>query len=948
MASAPASRSFFRAARWLLTLARSNWRLRPGRMIGAVSAIAIGVAAVVWVSSSYESVRQSTLSWATGYIGRAHVSISSPLGRYDQIPERLLGQLRQIENVAAVAPQLLQRLPVEPWPANADAGIDSMTVGAETPAVDFYGVDPQVEFQVRSYKLASGRMLRPDDGRVCMLEERFASDHGLRVGDGLLVWPAPGRAAVLYEIIGLIDRPRVGAIQKPIALTPLSDLQRVTERFALITSADVMLRGTTPEEMHSASAEVNRVVRRVSRSAIIRSAESRVRQVEQAQTQQRLVLSVLGSVAMLTALFIILSTLSIDMVERIGQFGLMRCAGLTRAQLGLLVLFEVLPLGVLGILAGVPLGLLMAGLTVWLAPEYVGHFAISLSAIREAASGGAAALLAHLWQLAHNTGIVLGALAGLATTLLAAILPVAAAMRVSPMEAAHPRARTTSAWLPIVVGALGAAILIGQHFGILLRVQRSMWFLDVALIGISLLYFGYACLGPLAVGAIGAPAVAAAAKALALRPRLLQVQVGYTVWRSAGICCGLMVGLSLLVGIVVVNRSVTAGWQFPKQFPAAYIWSFDQMRSDAADVIEQVPGIKDYTVANAINVFVEERPAFLDAAIQSVTWFLGVQPDSFLAMGRVEFLEGDLETARTKLNAGGHIVVADDFARSRNKHVGDKVRVFFGNRVREFTVAAVVQSPALDMAAGYFQAHTEYHVVASGSVIGSIEDIRRQFGVEGVKLVLLNFDLPPEPPPPGWPAAASADGPRIDPEYFDASLPVAVRWQKFRENNVLREIRSRLGAQQAFTGTVSDLKARIDADLTRMTGMLAAVPGVAMLVAAIGVVNLMTANVAARARQLAVLRAVGATRGLVLRMVVGESLVLGLLGGGLGLALGLHLAFNVTQLMDRMWGLHIDVALPWTFVAGALVVTVVLCILAGIPPARHAARTNIVSALRVN
>jgi putative ABC transport system permease protein len=144
---------------------------------------------------------------------------------------------------------------------------------------------------------------------------------------------------------------------------------------------------------------------------------------------------------------------------------------------------------------------------------------------------------------------------------------------------------------------------------------------------------------------------------------------------------------------------------------------------------------------------------------------------------------------------------------------------------------------------------------------------------------------------------------------------------------------------------VRELKNAIDREINGMTTLLTAVPTMALIVAAIGVANLMTANVTSRIKQLAILRAVGATRGLVLRLVIGEALVLGLLGSGLGLALGLALARATTVMTERMYGMEIPFETPWGMVAAAAGLTIGLCVLAGILPARHASRTNVVDAL---
>ena len=91
-------------------------------------------------------------------------------------------------------------------------------------------------------------------------------------------------------------------------------------------------------------------------------------------------------------------------------------------------------------------------------------------------------------------------------------------------------------------------------------------------------------------------------------------------------------------------------------------------------------------------------------------------------------------------------------ARSRHKSVhpdpekgiSDTVRVWFGDAGwRTFHVAGVVDSPALDVAASFFQAESEARVVAIGSVIGTNADLKRYFHIDSIKLVLLNFNLPP-------------------------------------------------------------------------------------------------------------------------------------------------------------------------------------------------------------
>jgi ABC-type lipoprotein release transport system permease subunit len=904
-----------------------------------VLAIALGTGAVVWVTCCYESVRLTMLAWAAGYIGKSHITIQSPLGKYDTLPQRIVRKIEAIDGVRLVVPALTQRLPSAA--ERRDAPVPPGRRWPTMPDVDFEGIDLSREFEVRDWKdrVVAGRMLTEQDRYACVLEQSIAEEQHVGVGDRLLVWGSglPEDEPVELEIVGLIHRERIARFQKGVALLRLPVLQEIAHREALVNAIDVVVADPGIVQLQRVARQIHAAIRGDVPNVLVRSAATRMERIRMAQDQQQVVLVLLSCMALLTALFIILSTLSMGMIERISQLGLMRCVGMTATQLAGLVVAEVLPLGVIGILLGVPVGLGLTQLSVWLVPEYVGSFTISA------------------W------GILLAAGAGLVTTLVAASLPALAAVTVSPLEATRPRARRAGA-LPIVTAfVLGALLLGAQLYIMATRVQRDLVFVQWSASAVVLLYLIYAAAAPLLVWVVSRLAVPITAVAVRVRTRLLQDQVGHAVWRSAGICCGLMVGLSLIVGLMVFNASFRSGWQFPKQFPEAYIWSDEQIEGDVERIVAEVPGVKDFTVANAPNVIVEERPLLIpEKVLRSVTWFLGIEPDSFFALLKLEFVEGDEESARELLKQGGHVLVAADFARTRRKGVkevrdqqgnvvvSNTVRVWFNNRWTSFKVAGVVDSPALDIAASYFQVQSESYMAAVGSVIGTNADLKRLWGVEGTRLILLNFDLPPESPPPGWPPPPGApEAAGLSHMHYNRALPLERRWQNYRETRVLQDICWRLKAKARY-GTARELKDEIDSELTRMTYLLSAVPAVALLVAAIGVANLMTANVASRVKQLATLRAVGATRGLVLRMVIGEALILGLLGSGLGLGLGLHLAWNVSTMTERMWGYVFPFQVPWGFVATAIGLTVGLCILAGMAPARHASRTNVIEALHVS
>ncbi|HET8761326.1 MAG TPA: FtsX-like permease family protein [Nitrospiria bacterium] len=121
---------------------------------------------------------------------------------------------------------------------------------------------------------------------------------------------------------------------------------------------------------------------------------------------------------------------------------------------------------------------------------------------------------------------------------------------------------------------------------------------------------------------------------------------------------------------------------------------------------------------------------------------------------------------------------------------------------------------------------------------------------------------------------------------------------------------------------------------------------VAMTVAALGVAGAVLAIVMERRREIAVLRALGATRAQISGVVVWEAALIGLLGTGLGVAVGFGISvvlITVVNVQSFGW----TILFSWRFpeVLAAALVALAAAVAAGWIPARHAANTPYVEAL---
>ncbi len=968
-----------------------NWQVRPGRTAGAVGAIALGVGVVVWVTCAYESVRLALQDQVWFWIGRSHLSIESVHGPVGTVYQSLTGEVAALDNVRDVTCRLEHYMMLHPLGGPPGATRPVQLPGEPVQAI---GIDPRTEYLFRDYSgervPGGGRLLTPEDTDAAVAERELAAQLGLEIGDRFVLRATPSVGAddgplekwATFTLVGIIERRRVAKRQLPVVVTMLQKVQALAQ-FAddapRVTKIDMILNDASPKALRNTENAVRDIVDRQNQDFLVTSAEGKLRQVENAERQTGFVLLLLSSVALFTGFFIILSTLSMGMVERIGQLGMLRCLGATRIQIAMLVLSEAVPLGVLGMILGIPVGLGLARLTVWMAPEYVGELAIS------------------------KTGLLLALIGGGITTLAGAGLPVLQALRVSPLTASRPQSQPPPVVLTWVAALVGIGMIAGHSY-MIAYLPAPKWLLNAfyPVAAVTSLYAGYALVTPVLIRVIGQLAVLLAAGVLRVRPRLLGDQVGRAAWRSATICCGLMVGLSLIVSLVVHSKSLAAGWDFPRDFAEAFVFITPPIPRSRAQQIQQKPGIASSCLVNeGLRCTVYGRGFF------HFPWshFVAGDPDGFFKIANLEFVEGNQAEAIAKLKRGGYVLVTPQFTRAQKLTYRDKVPIQLKDSDKPpvlFEIAGVVTSPALDIAANYFNQGGLLLQASVFVVMGTFADAQRVFGAHDVvSMFLINFDLPSKPPPPEFqaespppldkPAALAgmlktwrpllpkriAELDRIEKEcrarpaddtplhwadapmlrLFQESLAGSAvaqwsglspeqRWHAFREELVMRLIAAYGGSSTPLHTSVRALKQRIDRDLERATILLASVPMVALIVAALGVGNLMMANVTSRTRQIAVLRSIGATKWQVTRLVIGEAVVLGCLGSMVGVVLGLHAARGLNAMTVTIWGYKPEWAVPWGWVGLGIAFTMSVCLIAGVFPARHASRNNIIDALQ--
>ncbi len=142
----------------------------------------------------------------------------------------------------------------------------------------------------------------------------------------------------------------------------------------------------------------------------------------------------------------------------------------------------------------------------------------------------------------------------------------------------------------------------------------------------------------------------------------------------------------------------------------------------------------------------------------------------------------------------------------------------------------------------------------------------------------------------------------------------------------------------------SDLLNAFESVLNIIGTGLAAIGGVALVVAGIGIMNIMLVSVTERTREIGIRKAVGASRRDIALQFLMESIVLALLGGGVGAGIGILVTIGGAWLLSKQLG---EMLIPYVLIVSLAVgFSILVGVLFGTYPALRAARLDPIEALR--
>lgn len=138
----------------------------------------------------------------------------------------------------------------------------------------------------------------------------------------------------------------------------------------------------------------------------------------------------------------------------------------------------------------------------------------------------------------------------------------------------------------------------------------------------------------------------------------------------------------------------------------------------------------------------------------------------------------------------------------------------------------------------------------------------------------------------------------------------------------------------------ADIINTLSSILSMFTVMVSAIAGISLVVGGIGIANIMLVSVVERTREIGIRKAVGATDWAILSQFLAESIVVSTVGGSIGIGLGIAIAFAAATIFKFPF-----IVALWSAIA-SFGLSLIVGLLAGVIPARNAARLDPITALR--
>ena len=647
-----------------------NLRARAQRTLLTTVGIVLGVGIVFGVITLSDTMASTFTDLYSRAFGAADITVTAA-GGSGTFGEGVVEEVRGYEGVESVAPRLSlpASLILEGRQENGLPEVQSMRL---------FGIEPESAALATGFELAEGRF--PEGGKEITLDGSSAEGAGLEIGDKVTLGTPRGPEKL--ELVGVLRIPGGSFGGFGFGMAPLPYAREAFDEPGRISGIAVEAADGTP-----VSALRERLDRGLGEGLQAERSETRTREITSQLQGFRISLLFFAGTALFVGAFLVFNALSMTILERTRELGMLRALGSTRAMIARSVIAEALILGLFGSVLGVLFGYGMAKGLVYLFGR---------------------AFLFQITELALSPFALASALVvGVAVTAIAALYPALRAGRVSPVEAMRARSGSTgegrhSRVLSVVAPLLGLLLLgVGAPWIYYLAKNFSANLAGLVyasgIAGVIGAFLGVSLVIPALVRPLAALFSPILRLLFGVEGRMAAANATRNKGRTALTASALMVGISLVVAFSALGGSVLGSIRtyLEGSLGSDYVVQPQSQNSDVTfssglpEKVGRVPGVESTT--SLVSLFLRDG--------EEVSIVFGVD-ESYPDIFRVEYTAGGPD-AFSKIADGGALV-GKQLAETRKLGVGDDVELPTPEGPKQYRVEGVVENDIVGGGAGIY------------------------------------------------------------------------------------------------------------------------------------------------------------------------------------------------------------------------------------------------------
>jgi len=617
--------------------------------------IALGVAVFISIRISIHSALDAFRSTVDHVAGKTHLEVTSRAKGFD---ENLFLPIKNTEGVLAAAPIV-------------------QYVGQCSPPISqpllVLGIDVFSDRRFREYRFRGGAeeenlldfLLEP---RTIAITNTFAEKFGLDLGSrfDLLI----GSKEASFTVRGIMEEEGPArALGGNFAILDIAHAQEAFDKVGLLDRIDLLVAPGTSLDVVAAALR-----KTLPPAVVVRRPQTRNNQVENMIGAFRLNLTALSFVSLFVGMFLIYNSMSISVIRRRREIGILRSLGVSERQILALFLTEGAILGLLGAIVGIGIGLVMAKFTLASVSRTVTALYILVKAERLTIS---------------PLTLVLGVLISIAVSVVSAAGPAREAARTKPREALSLNNLERKVW--VHMGTFLLAGLGTLALALIFALQKPI--LGMPVFGFAsafLILVGFSLITPAGtrwLNALFGPVVEGLFKT---EGRLASHYVKDSLTRTAITIAALMTALAMLISISImilsfrktvaiwVDQAITADIILTPASAAISGW-------DAFVPPEVVAHARDHAhVEEMDTIRVSEmdyggRVILLWAALTRVLFH----------QNKLRFVRGDEAEIVERVTQGGEVIVSETFSMRFGLKEGQELLMQTPQGPRQLRIAGV-------------------------------------------------------------------------------------------------------------------------------------------------------------------------------------------------------------------------------------------------------------------